>query len=46
MSSVNEIKAAIKEIAESVSGTGKVYDRFVYAFDLKQLKELFESNGR
>lgn len=46
MLTLNEIKQRIKEIAESTEGIGKVYDRFVYAFDSKQLKDLFVSDGK
>jgi hypothetical protein len=41
MASLEEIKSEIKNIAESVPGIGKVYDRMVYAKDQHQLKELF-----
>ena len=43
---LNELKQNIKAAAENVTGIGKVYDRFVYAFDEKQLKELFVSNDK
>jgi hypothetical protein len=46
MPALDEIKQQIKAITESVTGIGKVYDRFVYAFDTKQLKDLFSDNGR
>lgn len=45
MAELEEIKSAVKEIALSISGIGKVYDRIVYASDQNQLKELFVSNG-
>lgn len=40
MKNINEIKNTIKEIASSVEGIGKVYDRFVYPFDLKDICNL------
>jgi hypothetical protein len=43
---LKEIKSAIKEIAGSVEGIGNVYERYLYPFDLKQLKDFFESNGK
>lgn len=45
MQTLNEIKSNMKEIAESVSGIGKVYDRFLYAFDVKQVTDFFAVNG-
>jgi hypothetical protein len=42
---LNEIKSEIKNIAESVTGIGNIYDRMVYAKDQAQLKELFVKNG-
>ena len=46
MTTLNEIKQRIKDIAEGISGIGKVYDRFVYAFDSRQIKELFSSDEK
>ncbi len=46
MRTLNEIKQNIKETAESVKGIGKVYDRFIYAFDAKQVKDLFASDHK
>jgi hypothetical protein len=45
MSELNEIKSAIKEIAESVTGVGVVYDHLIYAKDRNQHKELFVRDG-
>ncbi len=46
MRTLNEIKQNIIETAENVEGIGKVYDRFIYAFDAKQVKDLFASGGK
>jgi hypothetical protein len=45
MAELNEIKSAIKEIAQSVNGIGVVYERLIYAKDHNQLKELFVKEG-
>lgn len=42
---LNDIKNEIKNIVESVTGIGNVYDRMVYAKDQAQLKELFVKDG-
>ena len=46
MKTLNEIKQSIKELAENIPGIGKVYDRYIYAFDEKQVKDLFASDGK
>lgn len=45
MTKLEEIKVEIKNIAESITGIGKVYDRMVYAKDQQQLKEMFAQDG-
>jgi len=45
MRTLNEIKSGIKEIAADVTGIGNVYDRFLYAFDTKQVKDFFSKDG-
>ena len=45
MRTLSEIKSGIKEIAADVTGIGKVYDRFLYAFDTKQVKDFFSKDG-
>lgn len=45
MAELNDIKTAIKSIAESILEIGIVYDRLVYAKDHNQLKELFVKDG-
>ena len=41
MAELNDIKSAIKQIAETILEIGIVYERLVYAKDHNQLKELF-----
>jgi hypothetical protein len=45
MKTLNELKKNIKGIAESVRGIGKVYDRYLYAFDTKQVKDFFSNDS-
>jgi hypothetical protein len=45
MQTLKEIKSSLKEIATGVTGIGNVYERFLYAFDTKQVKDFFAKDG-
>lgn len=45
MKTLDELKNNIKEISRGVPGIGNVYDRFLYAFDSKQVKDYFSFEG-